>query len=119
MEGDACDNAETYSTLSLTFPVHVYPNVTPECAVTGGFVYRGTEILGRQGVCIFGDFYSGKVWELQQNGDAWDNQLRTHTALRISILGENEQGKSLSGRHGRRGYLPLIQGHLHFSSAHY
>jgi hypothetical protein len=66
--------------------------VTPECAVTGGFVYRGMEILGLQGVYIFGDFCSGKIWGLQQNGNSWDNQVLTSTTLRISSFGEDEAG---------------------------
>jgi glucose/arabinose dehydrogenase len=92
MEGDGCYNAETCSTTGLTLPVHVYSNVTPECAVTGGFVYRGTDNPYLQGVYLFGDFCSGKIWGLQQNGDSWDNQLLINTELRISSFGEDEEG---------------------------
>jgi len=92
MEGDACYNTASCSTAGLTLPVHVYPNVTPECAVTGGFVYRGTEIPGLQGVYIFGDFCSGKIWGLQHDGDSWDNQLLKNTGIRISSFGEDEEG---------------------------
>ena len=92
MEGDQCYNAASCSTVGLTLPVHVYPNVTPECAVTGGFVYRGTEIPGLQGVYIFGDFCSGKIWGLQHNGVSWEDQLLTNSGLRISSFGEDEEG---------------------------
>ena len=92
MEGDECFGPGSCSTAGLTLPVYVYPNVTPECAVTGGYVYRGQENLALQGVYIFGDFCSGKIWGLQQNGRAWENQLLTSTTLRISSFGEDEAG---------------------------
>ncbi len=118
MEGDACYNAASCSTAGLTLPVHVYPNVSPECAVTGGFVYRGTEIPGLQGVYTFGDFCSGKIWGLQHNGGSWDNRLLINTAIRISSFGEDEDGNlyvadMVSGKIYRLStsiptYLPLI-----------
>ncbi|MDH3612226.1 MAG: PQQ-dependent sugar dehydrogenase [Gammaproteobacteria bacterium] len=37
-------------------------------SVTGGFVYRGTAIPGLAGRYVFGDFASGRIWALQDNG---------------------------------------------------
>ncbi|MDH3806026.1 MAG: hypothetical protein OEU90_11225, partial [Gammaproteobacteria bacterium] len=34
----------------------------------GGFVYRGTAIPGLAGRYVFGDFASGRIWALQDNG---------------------------------------------------
>jgi len=92
MEGDVCFPEEPCDTAGLTFPVHVYPNITPECAVAGGFVYRGLENSDLQGVYLYGDWCSGKIWGLQKNGDSWDNQLLAETGLRISSFGEDEDG---------------------------
>jgi glucose/arabinose dehydrogenase len=92
MEGDICFGAESCVTTGLTLPVHVYPNLTPECAVTGGFVYRGPGNLDLQGVYLYGDFCSGKIWGLQKNGVSWENQLLAETGLRISSFGEDEDG---------------------------
>ena len=36
------------------------------CSVTGGFVYRGSNIAGLDGMYFFGDFCSGTVWALRQ-----------------------------------------------------
>jgi len=41
------------------------------CSVTGGYVYRGQSILELQGLYIFGDYCTGKVWSFKvKNGQA-------------------------------------------------
>ena len=45
-----------------SFPVLEYPiNGQPECSVTGGYRYRGP-VTSLQGLYIFGDFCSGRIW---------------------------------------------------------
>jgi len=77
----------------MTMPVHTYPTITPECAITGGYVYRGSEYPNLQGLYIFGDFCSGKLWGLQKNIDTWKHELLIDTDLQISTFGEDEEGK--------------------------
>lgn len=36
------------------------------CSITGGYVYRGTEIPGLNGLYLFGDFCTGTIWSLQE-----------------------------------------------------
>ena len=64
------------------------------CSVTGGYVYRGAAIADLQGVYLFGDYCTGRVWA------SWrDSQLQWHTSefldtsLRISSFGEDERGE--------------------------
>ena len=47
----------------LIDPVAVYEHAQG-CSVTGGYVYRGEELPAWQGVYLYGDFCSGKIWGL-------------------------------------------------------
>lgn len=46
-------------------PVFVYKNGDGNCAVTGGFVYRGSQIPSLRGAYVFGDFCAGKLRALR------------------------------------------------------
>ena len=39
------------------------------CAVVGGIVYRGSSIPWLNGVYLFGDYCSGRIWALEGNVD--------------------------------------------------
>ncbi|MEM9533370.1 MAG: PQQ-dependent sugar dehydrogenase [Pseudomonadota bacterium] len=79
---------------SLTFPVWTYDHLDGSCSVTGGEVYRGTDYPALQGIYIYGDFCSGKVWGLQQVNGQWQNQLLldSGTVGNIQTFGQDEQG---------------------------
>jgi glucose/arabinose dehydrogenase len=47
--------------LELVRPVVEYPNPEEGCAVTGGFVYRGSSIPELRGTYLYGDFCTGEV----------------------------------------------------------
>ena len=48
---------------TFVFPITVYPiHRREECAVIGGYVYRGEKIKWLYGKYIFGDYCSGKIW---------------------------------------------------------
>ncbi|MCY4113319.1 MAG: PQQ-dependent sugar dehydrogenase [Chloroflexi bacterium] len=51
---------------SLTMPLITYGR-DGGCAVVGGVVYRGTSIHQLNGVYLFGDYCSGRVWALDRN----------------------------------------------------
>jgi len=57
MEGSACFRSGC-DPEGLTFPVYEYPH-TEGCSITGGFVYRGTEIPELVGEYFFSDWCSG------------------------------------------------------------
>jgi hypothetical protein len=46
------------------FPVYTYSHSLPGCAVTGGFVYRGSDYPGMVGHYFFADYCFGRVWSL-------------------------------------------------------
>lgn len=94
LEGKECYGSVFCDPNGLTLPVHVYPNSSsPNCSITGGYVYRGDEIPALEGVYFFGDFCSGSIWGLQTDGDTWEQVLLTSTSFMISAFGEDEQGE--------------------------
>ena len=62
------------------------------CSVTGGYVYRGPGNPGLQGVYLFGDFCSGRLWSLRPTATSWTMELLTQTNFSISTFGEDESG---------------------------
>ncbi len=57
-----CGNMSEY-----TFPIWEYGH-DPECSITGGYVYRGTNQPGLTGKYIYGDYCSNKIWALSYDG---------------------------------------------------
>jgi glucose/arabinose dehydrogenase len=92
MEGMHCFTDPACSQAGLTLPVAEYDHLSGDCSVTGGFVYRGTQYPSLQGIYLYGDFCSGRIWGLRRNGLVWENQLLLDTTLNISSFGEDEAG---------------------------
>jgi len=91
MEGMHCYNS-ICRTDGLTYPVYEYDH-SSDCAVQGGYVYRGRRWPALDGWYVFGDFCSGKIRALQmQNGSA-QAQVVAQTEFRITSFGEDEQGE--------------------------
>jgi glucose/arabinose dehydrogenase len=60
-EGQACFQPATgCQTAGLTNPILTYPH-GPACAVTGGYVYRGSAFPSLRGTYFFGDYCAGFV----------------------------------------------------------
>jgi len=53
----------------LTMPVYEYPHDGSVCAVTGGYVYRGTAIPDLVGAYVFGDYCGGYLEAFVPQGD--------------------------------------------------
>ena len=94
MEGESCYPPGTVgcNRTGLALPVFVYDH-SLGCSVTGGHVYRGSAFPSLQGVYLFGDLCSTRIWGIRKNGAAWDNAiLADNTTLTITTFGEDESG---------------------------
>ena len=81
---------------SLLPPVIDYPHQNGDCAIIGGFVYRGTTIPTLGGRFVFADYCSGKLSAVQYgaNGTAFQEILRPGGALgNIFTFGRDNAGE--------------------------
>ncbi len=78
---------------TFTWPVAEYSH-SEGCAVTGGYIYRGSALPEWQGVYFYGDYCSGSVWGLIQAGqDNWQSKILFSTGTKITTFGVDEAGE--------------------------
>jgi glucose/arabinose dehydrogenase len=111
MEGFHCYKPSSgCSTSGKRLPVDEYSHASNgRCAVTGGYVYRGSEIPALVGYYVYGDFCSGEIFAIRANADspAPTIRLRGETSGRlISSFGESASGELYVVDH--RGTISLI-----------
>ncbi len=76
------------------FPIAEYDHASGGCSITGGVVYRGPSFPDWQGVYLYGDFCSGKIWGLVRDASGtWQNQLLFESRFNITSFGEDEAGE--------------------------
>jgi uncharacterized repeat protein (TIGR03806 family) len=78
---------------NLQSPIAEYSHTVGH-AVTGGYVYRGTAIPGLVGRYIFGDFSSGRIWDIPN--DTQPTMTMTDgldSGLNISSFAEDNDGE--------------------------
>ena len=81
---------------NLTLPVTEYANGGGRCSVTGGYVYRGSEVPSLLGTYLFGDYCSGEIMGFKDGTHA----ILMDTSLNISSFGEDEVGEVYVIGHG-------------------
>ncbi len=63
-------------------------------SVTGGYVYRGSDIAGLQGFYVFGDFGSGRIWAVPFDSTQGTDPIELiDTALNIASFAESNAGE--------------------------
>jgi len=85
---------------NYTYPIFAYPHnsSTGGFAVTGGYVYRGTEYGAMYGYYICSDFISGNAWLIKPNGSGgWSVSQQSYVVSGglpkfITSFGESENG---------------------------
>ena len=90
MEGN--HNYDGAAQPGLLLPVAEYSHSEGGCSVTGGYVYRGA-MPEWQGIYLYGDYCTGKVWGLFQSNSAWQSQLMFETGAQITSFGQDEFGE--------------------------
>jgi glucose/arabinose dehydrogenase len=76
----------------LLLPAVEYSHSEGGCSVTGGYVYRGA-MPEWQGIYLYGDYCTGKVWGLFQSNGSWQSQVVFETGLTITSFGQDEYGE--------------------------
>lgn len=79
----------------LTMPVHVYNTGSGgTCAVTGGYVYRGSLIPRLVGSYVFGDYCSGQIWAFDNDHGTISNfRLLFDMGSNLTSFGEDAMGE--------------------------
>jgi glucose/arabinose dehydrogenase len=108
MEGMHCFSSPTCSTVGLTLPVTEYTH-GPDCSVTGGYVFRGPGNAGLQGTYLYGDFCSGIIRGLTNNGGAWQSEILLDTRFGISSFGEDQPGNVYVADYNRGRILRIME----------
>ena len=99
-------------TMPLIEYAHDNPNTTDDnCAVTGGYVYRGNAYPLLRGQYVYGDFCSGRIWTISAGASPLVRPtLRLDTSLAISSFALSGGGElfvlSLDGGIYRVGATP-------------
>jgi len=75
-----------------TAAVAEYSHAEGGCAVTGGYVYRGS-MPEWNGIYLYADYCSGKVWGLIKSGEQWQSQLLFEAHILITSFGQDEKGE--------------------------
>ncbi|HUG47502.1 MAG TPA: PQQ-dependent sugar dehydrogenase [Candidatus Limnocylindria bacterium] len=96
-EGPDCYRADSCDTAGLTAPLAWYASHGGQCAVVGGYAYRGVEFPGLAGAYFFADHCSGLVWAFDMASALASGQAEVFemgsAGLRPSAFGEDEEGE--------------------------
>ncbi|HUG13912.1 MAG TPA: PQQ-dependent sugar dehydrogenase [Thermomicrobiales bacterium] len=97
IEGDECwEFSPLPCDLSgLELPIISYDTYGDgNCVVIGGFVYRGSQHPSLDGVYLYGDYCSGRIWGAGRDDDGvWQTRELLDTDLLITSFGEDEAGE--------------------------
>ncbi len=92
-EGDRCFRGGGCDTDGLIDPVTVYGRGDGR-SITGGYVYRGSELPELLGSYVFGDFASGRIWGLFEDEEGnYERRRLLDTSRSIASFGEDEAGE--------------------------
>jgi glucose/arabinose dehydrogenase len=106
VEGTHCNTARSANCdrSNGTLPVIDYATASPNCSVTGGFVYRAGRIPSLQGAYVYGDYCSGKIWALRYDGAKVTEQLEVaDTSVNISSFARDLAGNLYALAHSDAG----------------
>jgi glucose/arabinose dehydrogenase len=95
MEGTSCYQPSSgCDTSGKVLPVAEYGHDSAGgCSVSGGYVYRGADSPSLQGVYLYSDFCSGRVWGLvQESPGVWSSSLLADTSSMVSSFAQDGTG---------------------------
>ena len=92
MEGTLCFDPANCDPGPYVPPVAEYGHSAGNCAVIGGEVYRGAAYPMLQGIYVYGDHCTGRIWGLRRTGLVWQTQELAVTGFRLSDIGDDADG---------------------------
>ena len=102
MEGSRCYQGGSCNRSGKKLPFAEYPT-SEGCAVTGGYVYRGSAFPQMVGAYFFGDYCNGRILAVDSRralqGEVAERRM-LDTGLQISSFGEDEAGELYVIGHG-------------------
>lgn len=98
MEGLHCFTRKGCDTTGLVLPAAEYGH-DRGCSVTGGMVYRGRAVPALEGIYLYGDYCSGRIWGMRKSGGQWVVSELLRTKLSLSTFGEDEAGELYAADH--------------------
>ena len=95
MEGRHCYSAQACDRSGFDGPLAEYDHTTGDCAVVGGYVYRGAAFPLLRGAYLFGDECSGRIRAVDAGGPTTQTPaILLDTDHAISSFGEDEAGET-------------------------
>lgn len=89
-EGTSCFSGDC-DTSGLIAPIFEYGQSNGDRSITGGYVYRGSDMSSLAGKYIYGDFVSGRIWALAADGS--ENELLLASRLSIASFGTDSSNE--------------------------
>jgi glucose/arabinose dehydrogenase len=75
-------------------PIIERPHSAGDCAITGGYVYRGSAIPALNGAYLYGDFCTGKIYAAEQQGGAVVQNVELPVNVgQLSSFGQDPSGE--------------------------
>lgn len=92
------EGTHTYNSSGCNYPEYIDPiweyGHSPECSITGGYVYRGPGVPSLVGKYIYGDYCSSKIWALEYDGiTPTVNQYLLNATGNITSFGVDQQNE--------------------------
>jgi glucose/arabinose dehydrogenase len=76
-----------------TDPIFEYGHTAGNCAITGGYRYRGSQFPALTGTYFYADLCTGRLSGATESGGTWTTSELLATGRTISSFGEDEQGE--------------------------
>jgi glucose/arabinose dehydrogenase len=93
-EGNHCFNSRNCDLGAFAPAVAEYGHDRGDCAVVGGFVYRGSAFPALVGTYVYADECTGRVWSLAPDeAGNWNATEQLSTGINLSGFGEDEAGE--------------------------
>lgn len=92
-EGQHDYEGNTPGGLNLVEPIFEYDH-GQGCSITGGYVYRGSQLPEFYGIYLVADYCSGYIWGLlRDSGGSWTSQLLWDVEGTVSSFGQDSAGE--------------------------